>query len=112
MNYLFTISLRNLFRQKRSNILLGTAIAFGTAILILSNSFAHGISDILFNEIIVYVAGHISVDSRRTATSGVKSFMMVNGCKRIVKREVPNMTQIQEAIGVFRGRSETANRTM
>ncbi|MGL4370934.1 MAG: hypothetical protein ACRCUT_14870, partial [Spirochaetota bacterium] len=61
MKYLFKISLRNLFRQKRRNILLGSAIAFGVMILIVASSFSHGISDIMFNKIVVYVAGHANV---------------------------------------------------
>lgn len=55
------ISLRNLFRQKRRNILLGIAIAFGVTILVAANSFANGITDVLLNKIIVRVAGHVSI---------------------------------------------------
>ncbi|HNX59245.1 MAG TPA: hypothetical protein PKK43_09095, partial [Spirochaetota bacterium] len=61
MKLLSTISLRNLLRQKRRNIFLGTAIAFGVMILIISNSFSNGVTDILFNKIVVYVAGHVQV---------------------------------------------------
>jgi len=61
MNMLLKISLRNLFRQKRRNILLGIGIAFGMSILILSNAFAHGLSDILLNKIIKWMTGHILV---------------------------------------------------
>lgn len=59
---LISMALRNLSRQKRRNLLLGVAMAFGMAVLVLANSFSHGISDTLFNKIIVYVAGHIEVD--------------------------------------------------
>ena len=61
MKLLLTISLRNLFRQQRRSILLGIAIAFGTMILIVANSFSSGVSDVLFNKIISYVAGHVNV---------------------------------------------------
>ncbi len=61
MNMLFKISVRNLFRQKRRNILLGIGIAFGMSILILSNAFAHGLSDILLNKIMKWMTGHILV---------------------------------------------------
>lgn len=63
MNINILISLRNLLRQKRRNILLGIGIGFGMMILVMANSFTHGISDILFNKIIVYMAGHIQVTS-------------------------------------------------
>ena len=61
MNVILKISLRNLFRQKRRNILLGSGIAFGMCILIVANAFSHGLSDILLNKIIVWMTGHITV---------------------------------------------------
>ena len=61
MNMLLKISVRNLFRQKRRNILLGIGIAFGMAILIISNAFAHGLSDILLNKLMKWMTGHILV---------------------------------------------------
>jgi ABC-type lipoprotein release transport system permease subunit len=53
--------MRNLLRQKRRNLLLGSAIAIGVAILVVSNSFSNGISDIMFNRIMRYVTGHVAV---------------------------------------------------
>ena len=61
MSMLLKISLRNLLRQKRRNVLLGIGIAFGMSILIMANSFAHGLSDILLNKIIKFMTGHIRV---------------------------------------------------
>ena len=61
MSVLLKISFRNLIRQKRRNILLGISIAFGTCILIIANSFSHGLSDILLNKIIGRAFGHIVV---------------------------------------------------
>ena len=61
MTMLLKISLRNLLRQKRRNVLLGIGIAFGMSILIMANSFAHGLSDILLNKIIKFMTGHIRV---------------------------------------------------
>lgn len=55
------IAFRNLFRQKRRNILLGSAIAIGTMLLIVAHSFSHGISNTLINEVVAYVAGHANV---------------------------------------------------
>ena len=55
------VSLRNLFRQKRRNFFLGISIAFGVMILVVANSFSHGLSDVMFNRIVRYVAGQVSV---------------------------------------------------
>lgn len=55
------IAFRNLFRQKRRNFLLGSAIAIGTMLLIVAHSFSHGISNTLINEVVAYVAGHANV---------------------------------------------------
>lgn len=61
MKLLVIISLRNLLRQKQRSILLGIGIAFGMTILILSNAFSHGLSDILLNRIIKLMTGHFVV---------------------------------------------------
>lgn len=52
---------RNLLRQKRRNALLGVAIAFGATVLLMAGSFARGITDILFNRLMVFAFGHIRV---------------------------------------------------
>jgi putative ABC transport system permease protein len=101
MNVIATIALRNLVRQKRRNILLGTAIAFGTMILIIANSFSHGISDVLFNKIVVYVAGHVSVGFSQGGNLQKQVFHDGERMVNIVKKELPDVTQLQEAIGMF-----------
>ena len=62
MGLINRLSLRNLMRQKRRNLFLGAAIAFGMSILIVANAFSHGISDTLFNKMIVFIAGHMEID--------------------------------------------------
>ena len=61
MGVILKISVRNLLRQKRRNLLLGIGIAFGMSILIVANSFSHGLSDILLNKLLVLITGHIKV---------------------------------------------------
>lgn len=68
MSMLLKISLRNLLRQKRRNVLLGIGIAFGMSILIMANSFAHGLSDILLNKIIKFMTGRYSRYGHGTKT--------------------------------------------
>lgn len=99
MILLIKISLRNLLRQKQRNILLGTGIAFGMTILILSNSFSHGLSDILLNRIIKTMAGHFIVmvqektgEKRRTIIRDKDRF------KRIIRENVEGDVQIFEGI--------------
>jgi ABC-type lipoprotein release transport system permease subunit len=104
MNVILRISLRNLLRQKRRNILLGIAMAFGTMILVLANSFSHGISDVLFNKIVVYVAGHVSVGFTEHGNAFRQVFHDGDRMVEIVKRELSDITQVQEALG-FMGRA-------
>jgi ABC-type transport system, involved in lipoprotein release, permease component len=101
MNVILKISLRNLFRQKRRNILLGSAMAFGTMILVLASSFSHGISDVLFNKIVVYVAGHVSVGFSENGNMYRQVFHDGDRMINIVKKELSDITQIQEALGIF-----------
>lgn len=61
MFLLFRLSLRNLFRQKRRSLLLGSAMAIGVALLVLSNAFSHGLTDILMNKVLRWVTGHVTI---------------------------------------------------
>ncbi len=101
MNYLISISLRNLLRQKRRNILLGSAIAFGAMILVLANSFSRGISDVLFNEIVVYVAGHIKVSYNQDGNVYNQLFHDGERMRNLVKSQIPDITEMTESIGIM-----------
>ncbi len=61
MGMIIKISFRNLIRQKRRNILLGIGIALSMCLFVVSCSFVNGISDNLFNNVIVYMTGHMSI---------------------------------------------------
>lgn len=63
MGIIAKISFRNLTRQKRRNALLGLGIGFGMSILVIANSFANGLVDVLINDLVSRVAGHIQVNS-------------------------------------------------
>ena len=101
MRVLFTISIRNLLRQKRRNILLGTAIAFGTAILIMAHSFSHGISDVIFNKIVSYISGHVSVMVCENGNPYRAIFRNGDVIKDAVKKAAPDYVRVNEAIGVM-----------
>jgi len=101
MNYLFQISLRNLLRQKRRNLLLGVAIAFGTMVLIMASAFSHGISEVLFKEIIVYVSGHVSVNFADNGNQFAQVFHDGPRVLDMIKKEVPEMRNVQESMGVM-----------
>jgi ABC-type lipoprotein release transport system permease subunit len=58
---LLMLAFRNLFRQKRRNILLGLAISIGMMLLVVFNSFTLGIMDNIMNRMMVYAMGHIQV---------------------------------------------------
>lgn len=101
MNVLLRISLRNLLRQKRRNILLGTAIAFGAMILIVANSFAHGISEVLFTKVMKYVSGHVSVTFSKNGDMYRPVFHDGDRVLKLARANVAGITQIQETIGYF-----------
>jgi ABC-type lipoprotein release transport system permease subunit len=61
MFLLLRLSLRNLLRQKRRNLLLGSAMAIGIMLLVVANSFSHGLSDIVLNKVLRWVTGHVTV---------------------------------------------------
>lgn len=102
MRFLLMVSLRNLSRQKRRNILLGTAMAFGVMILVLANSFSHGISDIMFNKIVVYVAGHVRVTAGEGRGRELAIFRDRERLEKIVReRAGAPLAEMNESIGIF-----------
>ncbi len=103
MKFLLTISLRNLLRQKRRNIFLGSAMAFGVMILILANSFSHGISDIMFNKIVVYVAGHVGISINEGRGMRMPIFRDKQRLMEMIQKNTnkEDIEEIDEAIGIF-----------
>ena len=97
---LLRLSLRNLLRQKRRNMLLGSAMAIGVAILITANSFSHGISDIMFNKIMRYVTGHVAVRFNERGSVMREIFRDRQRVWDAVKDE-PLIEEADEAIGTF-----------
>ncbi|HVP18644.1 MAG TPA: ABC transporter permease [Spirochaetia bacterium] len=99
-----TIAFRNLVRQFRRNTLLGIGIAVSMSILVVTTSYTNGLTDILFNRVMVYMTGHIRVveDSYVTRRSDV-----IRDTPRFIetiKANVPGIKRIDVSIGAF-GRS-------
>lgn len=101
MNLIAMISLRNLFRQKRRNILLGTAIAVGVTILITAHAFSNGITDILFNKIVSYVAGHVSVNFVEKSNLNRQVFRDKERILTAIQDNNEVILEADEGIGVF-----------
>lgn len=101
MKTVLIIALRNLLRQKRRNILLGIAIAFGAMILVIANSFSSGITDVMFNRIIKYVNGHVSMSYIRNGNMMNPVFPDSGRVWRAIRAAAPDLELAQEAIGIF-----------
>jgi len=97
---LIRLSLRNLLRQKRRNLLLGSAMAIGVAILVVANSFSHGISDIMFNKIMRYVTGHVAVRFNERGGAWREIFRDRERAFAALKDE-PLIEQADESIAMF-----------
>ncbi len=95
------ISFRNIIRQRRRSILLGIAIAFGAMILIVANSFSRGISHVLFNEIIVYLSGHVSLNFSERGNYSCPIFYDKNFINDLINETVPELKSKEEGVGVF-----------
>ncbi|MGD9199919.1 MAG: FtsX-like permease family protein [Chitinispirillia bacterium] len=101
MPVILNIAFRNLIRQKRRSLLLGIAIAFGSCILILANAFSHGISQVLFERIVKYTNGHVSISFMKNGNMMNQIFHDGDRMYEIIKRKVPEALRIEEAIGIF-----------
>ena len=98
------IAFRNLMRQFRRNMLLGIGIAVSMCILVMTASFTNGLTDILFNKVMVYMTGHIRViqDSYVTRRSDV--IRDVPRFIQAIKENVPGIKRIDVTVSAF-GRS-------
>ncbi|MCU0848624.1 MAG: FtsX-like permease family protein [Spirochaetes bacterium] len=101
MRLILSLGFRNLLRQKRRSFFLGTAICFGMMILVLTNSFSHGISDTLLNRVVVYMTGHMSLTGME---DGSRNRRIIRDKKRfmdLIKTNVRGINKVWEAVGVF-----------
>ncbi len=101
MQQIISISFRNLVRQKRRNILLGMAIAFGALVLVLANAFSHGISKVLFEKIVKYTNGHVAISYIRNGNMMNQIFHDDVKIRDAIKAASPTDARIEEAIGIF-----------
>jgi len=89
MLLLIKLAFRNLLRQKRRNILLGSAIAFGMAVLLLANSFSHGITDLLLNKMMVQATGHIMVSANERRNRSLSIIRDRDEVINVIKDTIP-----------------------
>jgi ABC-type lipoprotein release transport system permease subunit len=78
-------------------------MAFGIMILIVANSFSHGVSDIMFNKIVVYMTGHVGINfnegsGKRTPVFRDKEWIL-DVIKNNTKKE--DIETVDEALGIF-----------
>jgi ABC-type lipoprotein release transport system permease subunit len=100
MKLLINLALRNLFRQKRRNILLGIAIALGIVILVIADSFSHGISDNLFNKVLRWAAGQVTVNFNE---KGKLTRQIFRDRERVfaLLKDIPGVEEKNEGLGMF-----------
>ncbi len=101
MKQIINISFRNLIRQQRRNILLGIAIAFGALVLILANAFSHGISKVLFEQIVKYTNGHVAISYMRNGNLMNQVFPDDKRLMDVINKVAPPDSRVEQAIGVF-----------
>ncbi|HEX3020639.1 MAG TPA: FtsX-like permease family protein [Chitinispirillaceae bacterium] len=101
MQQIINISFRNLVRQKRRNILLGVAIAFGALVLVLANAFSHGISKVLFEQIVKYTNGHVAISYIRNGNLMNQIFHDDVLIRDAIKKVSPADARVEEAVGFF-----------
>ncbi|NTV52086.1 MAG: ABC transporter permease [Candidatus Firestonebacteria bacterium] len=101
MLLLLNLGLRNLLRQKRRNILLGSAMAIGVMLLVMANSFSHGLSDIMLNKVLRWVTGHVTVafnERGRMMTEVFRDKAVFDFLKRDYSDSI---REVEESIGMM-----------
>lgn len=103
MGLIFRLSLRNLFRQKRRNLLLGIGISFGMMILVVANSFSHGLVDVLINDIVAKSFGHLVIQGIQGNSGYYSMIRDKQRIMKIIKDNVPakDLVRVNENLGMF-----------
>jgi len=94
------LAFRNIGRHLRRSLFLGSAIALGTAVLVAANGFAHGISVVLFDKVMVYVSGHAGVFATESGSSQIQLFRDGAWLRQELSK-LPEVRRVDEAVGVF-----------
>jgi ABC-type lipoprotein release transport system permease subunit len=100
MNVILKISLRNLVRQKRRNLLLGMGIAFGMCILVMANALGAGISDLLLNKMGGRVFGHVFVSMSEKDEKKWDIIRDKNRIEQVILDNVDGVKAIHEHIAI------------
>ena len=98
MGIISKISFRNLTRQKRRNILLGFGIGFGMSILVIANSFSNGLMDVLINDLISRVAGHIQITGNEKGKSVFRDRKVIED---ILEKHKDIIISADESVGTY-----------
>ena len=98
MGIISKISFRNLTRQKRRNILLGLGIGFGMSILVIATSFANGLGDVLINDLVTTVAGHVQISNRNKKGD---VFRDKEAIYKVLEEHRDKIVEIDESVGTF-----------
>lgn len=101
MPVIASIAFRNLIRQKRRNLLLGIAIAFGAMVLILASAFSHGITKVMFERIVKYANGHVAVSFMKNGNMMNSVFHDREMMMDVLKKNAPEALRFDEAIGIW-----------
>jgi putative ABC transport system permease protein len=101
MSVVTKISLRNLIRQRRRNILLGICMAVSMCILVLVFAFTSGITDILFNKVLVYMSGHIRMEMTENTNHFNTIIRDTDRFKQIAEQTVDGIGEIYHEMGAF-----------
>lgn len=112
LRLVLSLSVRNLFRQKRRSLLLGTAIGFGMMVLVIIGGFAAGLSDLMLNKVFAMMMGHMEVVMQEH--SGVRASVIRDRERvvQVIQKNIPDVKEIRDNLSVFsrmigNGKSDT-----
>ena len=95
------IAFRNLIRQFRRNVLLSAGIAVGMCILVVTSSFTSGLTDILFNKMLVYMSGHIKVVMDEYTSRRSDVIRDTDRFIKAIKENVDGVKEIDQSVTAF-----------
>ena len=101
MKIIIFLALRNFIRQRRRNIMLGGAIAFGIMVLTVAMAFTNGLTDTILNRIVIYMCGHVQINMVEQGRFMTPIIRDKDRFEKLVKNNIEGIDKIEESMGTL-----------
>ena len=101
MKSIMFLAFRNFIRQRRRNMMLGAAVAFGVMVLTVAMAFTNGLTDTILNRIVIYMCGHIQINVFEQGRFMTPIIRDKQRFEDLLRANVTDIEKIEESMGTL-----------